>query len=125
MALLLITGTILIVVNKGYIGKKDISSKIYDIELSILREIELNPTLRESILGAGDPPLEWEDIPYNVRETISDRIPDGFECKAKICGKKHAVATMQHRLSVGPRPEVDQQWHPPSRWYCHVHQDLA
>jgi len=83
VAILLISGALLIVINKGYIGKKDISSKIYEIELSILREIELNNELRNEILEISS--LPTEDIPLNVTNKIESRIPNYLECKTKIC----------------------------------------
>src|SRR3989344_493349 len=50
VAILLIVGVLLFVINKGYIGKKDISKQVYDAEISVLREIELDDNLREEIL---------------------------------------------------------------------------
>lgn len=85
VAILLIAGTLLIVINKGYIGKKDISKDVYEIETSILREIELNDGLRAEILNVE--PIPTEDTTYfpEVNDRIQRRIPDYLECKAKIC----------------------------------------
>ena len=87
VAVLLITGVLLIIINKGYIGKKDISNKVYDAELSILREIELNDSLRTEILSASPLPSEWEDIgfPIDVKDKIEARSPEYLICVAKIC----------------------------------------
>jgi len=87
VAILLVTGVLLVVINKGYIGKKDISAKVYETELSILREIQSNTTLRDSILQAGTPPIKWEDenFPPDVKSKISDRVPSYLNCEAQIC----------------------------------------
>ncbi|MBD3247200.1 hypothetical protein GF378_01110, partial [Candidatus Pacearchaeota archaeon] len=41
IAVLLVAGALLIVINQGYIGKADISEQVYEVQLAILREIEL------------------------------------------------------------------------------------
>ena len=80
IAVLLISGTLLIVINKGYIGKKDISQKVYDAELAILKEIEMDEGLRKEILRA-----EEGVIPTGVSSRIEQRIPNYLDCQAKIC----------------------------------------
>jgi hypothetical protein len=87
VAVLLIVGVLLIILNKGYIGKEDISSNVYDTEISILREIQRNDTMRGDILNAPKPPIEWEDttFPLTVRNKIIERTPDYLECIGKIC----------------------------------------
>ena len=102
VSLIFIIGVLLIVLNKGGISKEDISSKMYDIELSILREIELNDTLREDILKANrsdyDPgtdesplPINWSDFNnpevglLEVRNKINERLPNYLGCEARIC----------------------------------------
>lgn len=88
VAILLIVGAILILLNKGYIGKSDISERVYNIEISILREIQTNETLRTEILGAPEPlPIEWGDsnFPEDLRDKIITRTPDYLECLGKIC----------------------------------------
>jgi len=86
IALLLIAGVLLIVIDKGYIAKTDISSKVYDAEISILREIELDDNLREDILDS-DLPMYWDNelFPQNLKNRIDERTPSYLECKAKIC----------------------------------------
>jgi hypothetical protein len=85
VAILLIVGVLLIVIDRGDVGKKDISSQIYDIEVAILREIQLNDALRNEILSV-TPPIELTE--ENVAQTwnkINNRIPSYLDCKAKIC----------------------------------------
>lgn len=102
-SLLLIAGVFLIVLNKGSFGGDDASSRIYDLQLSVLREIELNDDLREDILCApNSPPCidpilggsienENEDgsansnFPQSVQTKINERMPNSLICKSKIC----------------------------------------
>ena len=87
VAILLVAGVLLIVINKGDLGKKDISLQIYKVEFSILREIQLNSELRNSVLEAGDSPIKWDDenFPLNVKNKIVNRLPNYLNCEAKIC----------------------------------------
>ena len=48
-AVLLILGAVLVILDKGYIAKTDISEEIYKIENSILMEIQLNDSMRNEI----------------------------------------------------------------------------
>ena len=89
VAILLIMGVVLILLNKGYIGKKDISEKVYEFEISGLRAVELNDILREELLSVDNAliPLESDNqrFPPGIKSTISEKIPENFECKLKIC----------------------------------------
>ena len=89
VAILLITGVLLVVINKGYILKKDDSPKIYDAQISILREIELNDQLRTDILNidSSELPVKWGNpkFPSEVNNTIITRTPSYLECIANIC----------------------------------------
>ncbi|MEK6875635.1 MAG: hypothetical protein AABX30_03050 [Nanoarchaeota archaeon] len=97
VAILLIVGVLLFVMNKGYIGKADVSEKVYDIQINILRNIELNTELRQLILNAqsdnqdsvGEFYVLWtsNNFPNNVKEYIKTSLIDYdfLECEAKIC----------------------------------------
>jgi len=88
VAVLLVAGVLLIVLSKGYLQKTDISNKIYEAQLSILREVQTNDTLRKKILEVPEPmPVDWEDtrFPAEVKEKIIMRTPDYLECIGKIC----------------------------------------
>ena len=96
-ALLLVAGALLIVLNKGYIGKEDISARVYDLQLSVLREIELDDPLRLKILtaeregcaGICTDPIPLEDgesgFPQDVQNKINNRMTEAFTCRSKIC----------------------------------------
>lgn len=83
VAILLIAGVLLIVINQGYIGKKDISEKVYGVEISILREIELNDQMRNELLFV-DLSVTHEP-PSSVKNKISNSIPDYLSCDSRIC----------------------------------------
>lgn len=88
VAVLLIVGVVLILLNKGYLEKADISERVYEAELSILREIQTNDTLRVKILSAPEPmPVPWEDarFPVEVKNKIIMRTPNYLDCVGKIC----------------------------------------
>jgi hypothetical protein len=84
VAILLVAGVLLIVVNKGYIGKEDISNKVYEAQIAVLREIELDNELRQQILGSPGNE-EVVEVPNDVKIRIQNRIPDYLECVSKIC----------------------------------------
>ena len=87
VAILLIMGVLLIVMDKGYFKREDISAEVYKIELSILREIQLDNELREEILNTNPLPVEWDDsdFPLEIKNKIISRLPTYLDCEAKIC----------------------------------------
>ncbi len=91
VAILIILGVILMIINSGNTPKEDISEKVYNAEYLMLREIELDQTLREDILNVSNSslPVDW---PYfnvtgliNVANRIIEKTPDYLECEAKLC----------------------------------------
>jgi len=96
VAVLLVAGVILIVLNRGGFQKTEISEKVYQAELSILREIESNDTLREDIVLAEEPmPVEWGDVrfPTEVKKRIIIRTPNYLTCIGKICNMNQTCVT--------------------------------
>jgi len=87
LSVIIVAAIILILINKGNLGGEDVSQQIYDIELSILREIQTNDTLRAEISGIDNStiPLEWDYFPVNLKTKIEDRTPISLICVGKIC----------------------------------------
>ncbi len=88
VAVLLVVGVVLIVLNKGYLERTDISERVYEAELSILREVQTNDSLRTKILSAAEPmPVPWEDarFPAEVKDKIIARTPNYLDCIGRIC----------------------------------------
>ena len=50
IALLLIIGVVLTLASKGYLFKEDVSEKVYELQIGVLREIEKDQDLRQEIL---------------------------------------------------------------------------
>jgi len=93
ISILLVTIAILVVMNKGSVGNSDISEGVYKTELSILREIETNSTLRNLVLSQSILPVESinadgtinSDFPSAIRIKIDARTPSYLKCIGKIC----------------------------------------
>lgn len=85
VAILLITGFLILLIENQENGKKDISSKVYVTENAILREIQSNNTYRGYILGIGETFVEFENFNDNLKEHINNRIPNYLNCTGKIC----------------------------------------
>ncbi len=88
IAILLLAGVLLVVVNRSNSPDKDsLYIEISQKEFAILRDIELNNTLRTEILSI-TPPVEWDSFSpelQNVKNRIINLTPSNLECKAKIC----------------------------------------
>ena len=84
--ILLITGILLIILN-GESFQKDSSQEIYEEQQGILREIQLNDSLRNDILNSINLPVEWEELTGSVKNKIISKTPGYLECKAKICNE--------------------------------------
>ncbi len=85
-AILIVIGAAIIVVGGG-VQRDDIFEQVYDIEMFILKEIQLNNTLRNEILETSET-IEWDEFPPFPTETknkIIAKTPELFECVAKIC----------------------------------------
>lgn len=81
IAILLVAGVLLFVINQGYIGKRDISGRVYEAQIAILREIELDDSLRSEILNAESN----GNVPQAVLDKVEQRKPDYLKCETKIC----------------------------------------
>lgn len=90
MAILMIGGAILIVVNQDTEGEEQAALGAYENELAVLRNVQLNDTLRSSILTISDNslPVELNDseFPQDVESKIEEKISPYLNCNAKICG---------------------------------------
>jgi hypothetical protein len=87
ISVMIIAAVILIAINKGNVVGEDVSTKVYNVEVSILREIQTNDTLRSEIsqLDNSSIPLEWESFPLSLKAKITQRTPNYLTCIGKIC----------------------------------------
>lgn len=87
VAVLLLASIVLFVISKRDNQTGDISPAIQDIEISILRGIQLNSTIRAEILGTNGE-INWTDFSTQAPNTngeINSKIPNYLNCMAKIC----------------------------------------
>jgi hypothetical protein len=87
ISVMLVAAIILIAINKGNISGEDASTKVYNVEISILREIQTNDSLRAEISGIENStiPVDWDDFPPSLMAKIIERTPNYLECTGKIC----------------------------------------
>ena len=86
LAILLI-GTIIILVIEQNSGGDNISSLVYQDQLAMLRTVQLNDTLRSSVIRATAIPVSTDDanFPADVEAALNNKNPGYLICKAKIC----------------------------------------
>jgi hypothetical protein len=86
VAVLLVAGVLVIIASSGSTGKRDLSERIYETQISILREVQTDDSLRQEVAGASGPlPISWENFPANVKNKIIERTPDYLACVGRIC----------------------------------------
>ena len=90
IAILFIAGVVLVVINNNELDvNDDVSLKILDAEISVLREIQLNSSLRAAVLSVSISLLPVESgepgFPEKVREKIDSKTPSYLICVSKIC----------------------------------------
>jgi len=105
IAVLFIAGVVLVVINNNEAGGNDeISQKILNEEVSILREIQLNSSLREDVLSPSlSLPVESGEanFPQDVKDRIDSGTPIYLECVSKICSiEDECVLTVENDKSV-------------------------
>ena len=82
VAILIVTGALLIVVDRQSSDKSDISREVYEQQIKVLRAIELDDTARNEILVHD---LNVEGVPEYIETQLNSRIPESLECEPKIC----------------------------------------
>ncbi|MEK9185090.1 MAG: hypothetical protein AAB866_02930 [Patescibacteria group bacterium] len=92
-SILLIAGALLIIINSLGLKIPDSSVFVYDSEYAILREIQLDNSLRGDIINVpqGNLPIEWSGFDSSngledVKDKIESRAPGYLKCEAKLCG---------------------------------------
>ncbi len=84
VAILLIAGFLMLLIDNQEEGTKDISSKVYVTENAILREIQSNSTFRSYILTITGS-IEFEEFDDCLKNHITSRVPEYLNCVGKIC----------------------------------------
>lgn len=83
-ALLLVAAVVIAVVSQINVKTAGYASRILDIERGILKEVELNYSLRTEVINT-EGIVEWESFPTATRGKIQSLIPNYLTCVAKIC----------------------------------------
>lgn len=90
VSIMIVTSVIVLLITRG-VSERDLSSEISSMEISILREIQLNETMRENILEVS-PPINWSGFETNgltaIKNKINEKKYSGIECEAKICSTR-------------------------------------
>lgn len=100
VAIILIMAIVLVVVNNNANSKKEVASGLFkDMEMKILKDIQLNNTLRQDILDA---PVNTEindsGFPSRVRTRVLSGIPSYVSCTAKICAPSDLCILTNERV---------------------------
>ncbi|MEX2017485.1 MAG: hypothetical protein WD876_03355, partial [Candidatus Pacearchaeota archaeon] len=84
---ILLIGTVILLLTGQNSSSEDISSLIYQDQLSMLRTVQLNDTLRSSVIQANTIPTmtDEESFPADVEAALNSKNPGYLNCKAKIC----------------------------------------
>lgn len=86
-SILIIMGVVFLMINKTY-SKSDVSEQVSEMEKSIIKNVQLNESLRAEILYA-DVPSNWSDFDssglLNVKDMIENEMLSSIDCEAKIC----------------------------------------
>ena len=90
IAILLLAGVLFIISDKTSSDKKAFQTDMSQKEIAILRDIELNDTLRTEILNVNSEslPVEWNNFDSelpNVKGRIIYLTPANLNCEAKLC----------------------------------------
>lgn len=86
-AVLLVAGIVVVVAGGNNAQRGDLFERAQETQIEILREIQLDDSLRAEIIGTSGE-VEWDDeeFPSEVKQKIQDEKPVWLEdCQAKIC----------------------------------------
>lgn len=103
VGILLIAGIVLVVIEQDQTERENASSRAYTSMISILREIELNNSLRAEIVNIQDSGLsvEWSEFNVSAPQTeakIIGKTPGYLECVGKICAINDVCLLAQNQI---------------------------
>ena len=104
ISILIIISVVLIVYDGGSTKTEDLSSQVYPIERAILKEVEFDSNLRESILEVPTDklPLDWEKLEENglagVKEKINGKVVSNLNCVAKVCALDENICDLKEYI---------------------------
>ena len=84
--ILLIISVMGLLVEAQYAREQKTAAQIYEREKIILRDMQLNQTLKTEIIGATDQVTTFDaSFPEKIENKINNSIPSHIDCVAKIC----------------------------------------
>lgn len=87
VSILLVMGVIFFVLNRGSVYSES-SRDVYEMEISILKIIQLNETFRGNVLDA-DMPVNWSGFDAEglgeIKDIIEEKKFESYDCQAKVC----------------------------------------
>jgi hypothetical protein len=86
-AIMLVTGVLLVIFDRGEIDEEIPSKRIFEQEQGILRHIQLNNSLRDDVFSISHDslPANLSSFPERLRNEIASQTPGYLDCDAKIC----------------------------------------
>ncbi len=86
VAILILVAVLILVITTKSANDSNTTYEIYEKEVSVLREIELNLTYRNMVL-ASEIPLFSYDVGFSdaLKEKVNQEMPSFIECVSKIC----------------------------------------
>lgn len=84
IAILVIAGVVFIAINQSQEEKGSIFLRIHNDQITILRDIQLDNSLRTEIIGTFGT-VEWVDFPTQTKARIIAKTPNYLMCEGKIC----------------------------------------
>lgn len=95
VSILLIMGVIFFTLNKGYV-RKNLSDEVSEMELSILKQIQVNNSLREIVLNA-EIPSNFTDFNSSellqIKNLVDKSKLSNLDCQTKICSLEEICIT--------------------------------
>ena len=103
VGILLIAGIVLVVIEQDQTKRQDASSRAYTSMISILREIELDNSLRGEMVNIQDSslPVEWSEFNASAPQTgarITGKTPGYLECVGQICATNDVCLLAQNQM---------------------------
>ena len=94
VAVLIVAGALLIVLDQQSVNKSDFSQEVYEQQIKVLREIEIDDSSRDAIL---DHDISLGGVPAQIEGQLKTRLPASLSCDSKICTLNEVCAQEDYR----------------------------
>ena len=101
IAIMLVMAIVLVVISNKDTRKDDASLAFYNTEKSILKEIQLNNTLRSEIINTPEGTEGGETgFPEQTKSKIETKTPSQINCTAKICSPSDICLLTDEKITL-------------------------